>query len=365
MVPYRPQEILVQEQSWQDSVTREIIQNLPGVPVSTIENIDARTLDPENISHPRLRSRDSLVLMRYPGRFLKRCQGAGAEICCNYYTVSYGWNCHFGCTYCILQTYFGHEAMVICTNVEEMISEIKETLEHFPDRKFRIGTGELADSLALDLITGFSSRLVPFFASLSNGFLELKTKSDQISNLEDLDHRGHTVISWSMNSKHICCTEEPGAPDLEARLAAAVKCQRWGYKVGIHFDPLVYYEGWETGYMEAVKIISRAIDPGKLAWVSLGGLRFPPHLRELVQKVFPDSRIPYGEFVPGHHGKLRYFRPIREEMYRKMHSWIQEALPQALIYLCMESRAVWENSFGYSPLNTLQLGAQLDKAAGI
>ena len=36
----------------------------------------------------------------------------------------------------------------------------------FIDRQFRIGTGELADSLALDPLTGLSRELVPFFAAL-------------------------------------------------------------------------------------------------------------------------------------------------------------------------------------------------------
>jgi len=143
-------------------------------------------------------------------------------------------------------------------------------------------------------------------------------------------------------------------------LAAAVQCEKWGYKLGFHFDPLVYSEDWEDEYRESVREIFRAVNPGSIAWVSLGALRFPPHLRELVHKRFPKSRVTCGEFVPGHHGKDRYFRPIREEMYRKMHSWIQTEAPGVLIYLCMENRAVWEQSFGQEPPDASQLSDQLD-----
>ncbi len=359
MISYRPGRILVQEQSWEDRATREILEKLPGVPVQTIRDASSWLSKRPDASPAESGAVPTLILMRYPGRFLRPCQGSGAEICCGLWIVSYAWNCFLDCSYCILQSYLGHPAMAVCTNMDDLAFEIKDTLGRFPKRFFRVGTGELADSLLLDDITGYSKKLAPLFASLPNGILELKTKSDCIRNLEGLDHRGRTVVSWSMNSKAVCRAEEMNAPTFEERLAAAVQCQQWGYWLGFHFDPLIYYQGWESGYREAVREIFAAVDPERVAWVSLGALRFPPHLREIIRKRFPNSMAPYGEFVPGHHGKLRYFRPIREEMYRKMRSWIQETAPGVLVYLCMESRFVWERSFGASPSC---LGAVLDAA---
>ncbi len=351
MDPYYPELVLIQDQSWQDEATHEILDRLPpGIEINTISKVDADSY-----------CRNTLILVHHPGKFLKNCQGSGAEICCGYYIASYAWNCHLDCTYCVLRSYLNSEALLICTNIEELLEEIRGTLEKSPDRTFRIGTGELADSLALDHITCYSRRIVPFFASLINGILELKTKSDQIDNLKDLDHGGHTVVSWTMNSKRICRNEESKAATFEERLAAARQCGEWGYKLGFHFDPLIYYEEWELEYREAVKKIFESVDPGSIAWVSLGALRFTPHLRDQVRRRFPESRIPYGEFIPGHHGKLRYFRPIREEMYRKMKSWIQAEAPDVFVYLCMESRIVWNRSFGEAPLDALDLSEQMDR----
>jgi len=353
MIPYSPKLVLVQAQSWQDPVTREILGRLPGVETRTIEDKDIRAF-----------GRDTLVLMRYPGKFLRICQGSGAEICCNYFVVSYAWNCHLECSYCVLQSYLDSEALVVCTNFEDLLQDIKVTLQEHPNRAFRIGTGELADSLALDPITGFSRKIVPFFASLPNAVLELKTKSNQISNLKDLDHGGRTIVSWSMNSRRICRAEESKAATLEERLAAAVQCQEWGYKIGFHFDPIFHYEGWDADYKEVIHEILSAVNPQSIAWISLGALRFTPHLREMAHKRHPESKAPYGEFVPGHHGKLRSFRPVREEIYRKMKSFIQEKAPQAPVYLCMESRVVWERSFGSSPRSSAHLNEQLWRSVG-
>jgi spore photoproduct lyase len=358
MEPYRPKKILVQEQSWQYPATREILERLSGIPTETVRDADPRVSGAAGFPIAGANSGDTLILMPYPGRFVKNCQGSGAEICCGYLIVSYAWNCHLECSYCVLQSYLSNEAMLVCTNIDQLVAEVKETLGR-TRRVLRIGTGELADSLALDSVTHYSRRLIPAFASQPNGILELKTKTDQIANLENLDHRGRTVVSWSMNSRRVCETEERKAATFDERLAAAVRCQGWGYRLGFHFDPLIHYEGWEGEYREAVQEIFRAVDPDRVAWISLGALRFPPHLRELIQKRFPESRIPYGEFVPGHHGKLRYFRPIREEMYRKMEGWIRAAAPEVFVYLCMESGAVWERSFGRRPRNTASLSELL------
>ncbi len=359
MTAYLPERVLVQEQSWRDPATHEILSRLPGVPTFTVRDLDPRSAERAVDLEALLRSRDTLVLARHAGRFVKKCQGAGAEICCNTLIASYAWNCHLGCTYCVLQSYLNNEALVVCTNIDDLLAELRETLGSSPDRVLRIGTGELADSLALDPITHYSKRIVPLFASHTNGILELKTKSDEIANLEGLDHRGRTVVSWSMNSSRVCRAEERNAPTLEKRLAAALQCRQWGYRLGFHFDPMIYYEGWESDYREAVKAIFRAVDPRAVAWVSLGALRFTPHLRELIRRRFPQSGIPYGEFVPGHHGKLRYFRPIREEMYRKMRFWIREEAPEVFVYLCMESAVVWERSFGERPRDSEDLEQRL------
>ncbi len=179
------------------------------------------------------------------------------------------------CTYCILRSYLNNEALVVCTNFEDLLWEVGETLRQNPARTFRIGTGELADSLALDHITCFSRKMVPFFASLPNAILELKTKSDQISNLKDLDHGGRTIISWSMNSKRICCTEEFKTATFEERIEAALQCQKWGYKLGFHFDPIIYYEGWEGEYREAIREIFSVIDPGSCGVDQPGRSSFP------------------------------------------------------------------------------------------
>jgi spore photoproduct lyase len=43
---------------------------------------------------------------------------------------------------------------------------------------------------------------------------------------------------------------------------------------------------------------------------------------------------------------MRYFKPIRVEMYRKALSWIRAVAPRVPVYLCMEKPEVWFRVFG-------------------
>jgi spore photoproduct lyase len=337
-----------------------MIGRLPGVPVVTVPTADGVLARMKLESDLWARGKRSMVLARHRGPFMNPCPGDGAEMCCNYVVVNFASNCPMGCTYCVLQTFLENPAVVVFTNIEDLTAEVGGTLAGSPQRVFRIGAGDLSDSLALDHITHYSRRLVPLFARSRSGVLELKTKSDNIANLAGLDHGGRTVVSWSVNSKRVIESEELRTATLEQRVAAARQCEEWGYRLGFHFDPLIHYTGWEADYEEAVKEIFLAVDPVAVAWISLGGLRFTRRLRDAVRSRFPRSRITYGEFVPGNHGKWRYFRPIREEMYARMVSYIRRYAPGVFIYLCMESRAAWQNSMDLIPQDACALSNLMD-----
>jgi spore photoproduct lyase len=81
----------------------------------------------------------------------------------------------------------------------------------------------------------------------------------------------------------------------------------------------------------------------------MGSLRFPPALKEVVRERFPRNRLMYAELVPGADGKLRYFKPIRIEMYTKMLTWMQRHTAETGLYLCMESQEIWHKVFGHAP----------------
>jgi len=86
-------------------------------------------------------------------------------------------------------------------------------------------------------------------------------------------------------------------------------------------------------------------------------------LKQVIQERFSTSGIVYHEFIPGLDGKMRYFKPIRMNIYKKIVERIKAAAPDVCIYFCMEDDEVWENSLGFAPLNAGGLPEMLDTAA--
>jgi spore photoproduct lyase len=122
---------------------------------------------------------------------------------------------------------------------------------------------------------------------------------------------------------------------------------------------MIEYPGWEQDYAGLVEQMFAAVDWRRVAWLSMGVLRTTPELKRTMRQRFPASRLATGEQVFCPDGKLRYFQPLRVAMYRKMLAWIRGAAPTVKVYLCMESREVWQQVFGFAPSCEKELGKQM------
>ncbi|MDR0477164.1 MAG: DNA photolyase [Desulfobulbaceae bacterium] len=303
-----------------------------------------------------------LALRRYKGRFFKPCPGTKEYRCCGYHVLATGFNCPMDCVYCILQSYLNQPWLSVFINTSDLLAELSAVLAS--GKPMRVGSGEFTDSLALDRITHLSRILVPLFARHDNAVLELKTKSAVVDNLADLEHNGHTTIAWSLNSPEVMRRQELRAATLAERLAAARKCADWGYRLAFHFDPLIFYPGWQEGYRHTIAALFNAVPAAAIAWISLGALRFPPPLKEIALSRFPQTAIYRHEFIDGLDGIRRYFRPHRVELYQFIYQELQRFVsPDTCVYFCMESDEIWREVMGFSPEERGGLAAMLDRAA--
>ena len=157
-------------------------------------------------------------------------------------------------SYCFLQDFLQNNPLLVAyVNVEDLLEELDQAFTTHPDRVFRIGTGELTDSLALDTVIPYSQYLIPFFNQKKNAVLELKTKSDRVENLLNQNSSRNVIVSWSLNPQTIIDHEEKGTPGLQQRLEAARLCGNKGYKIGIHLDPIIIFPGWEKAYHDLIE----------------------------------------------------------------------------------------------------------------
>ncbi|MBI4456345.1 MAG: hypothetical protein HY644_10645 [Acidobacteria bacterium] len=361
MKQYQPERIYVDPAVTDEPVTQYTLRQVPGIPVVYFQSREQ--LAELYASDTTLtEGKKQLVLTRHPGKFLKGCQGCtSSRVHCNYFTVTYATNCHLECTYCILQAYLNNPFMRVYVNVTDLLEELDAVFSQNPQGIYRVGTGELSDSLGLDHLTGISRWLIPFFGGRKNAVLELKTKTDNVANLLDMPANRNSVISWSINTATISSREEWKTATLEEKFEAARRCADHGYPLAFHFDPLVRYDNWEADYRALVDSVFDRFDPEQIAWLSLGALRFHKELRDVIRWRFPRSEILNGEIVRGTDSKYQYFKPIRVEMYARMLEWIRQHSSSTTVYLCMESQDVYRNVFNWTPSLRGDLGKYMDQ----
>lgn len=361
MQPFIPQMIYIDQRVVNSKLTERVLRHFPNTPHEIVTELETLRR-PE----PMTQAKKKLLITRYDGQALKACQGMGDYVCCNYLTISLVSNCHLECSYCILQDYLKNNPIItFFANVDEILDQVQAVTSRHPEKFYRIGTGELSDSLALDPITGFSESLVSFAARQKNVLIELKTKSNQVDQLLELDHDGKTVISWSVNPPAYIAEEEHKCSSLNQRLEAAQKCVAAGYKVGFHMDPLMAFPDWQSSYSQLIEIISEHVKPENMAWISLGSLRFTPGLKNIATERFPKSRLYTGELYPSADGKTRYLRSIRQELYQFVREKIETHFPKVPHYLCMETNDVWDKSYGFIPQNRQELEQRLTARFGV
>jgi spore photoproduct lyase len=271
--------------------------------------------------------------------FLKPCPCTKEHLSCGYWIFNLGFGCPYDCSYCFLQQYTNFPGIILPANLEDFFEKFDNFIKKLT-KPIRIGTGEFCDSLALDHLTEYSKRLIPYFAN-KNIFFELKTKSANIANLATIRPPKNIVISWSLNPAEIIESEEKATANLEERLDAAVKLQNIGYRIAFHFDPIIHLSGWQNLYRDLIDKIYTKINP-PFSWISLGTLRSHRELKTIVELRFPKSSIFYGELFLGEDKKLRYPLFLRKEIYTHMIKWIRNYDLKTPVYLCMENKEIWD-----------------------
>ncbi|MFA5337632.1 MAG: spore photoproduct lyase family protein [Candidatus Omnitrophota bacterium] len=333
---FKPSKIIVEKEVKNSYLVRNFSEKFPDVKIQEI-NRYSDYLDNNKFHISKLKE-PIVFLIKEKWDFLKPCPCTKVHLSCGYWVLNLGFGCPFDCSYCFLQCYTNFPGIILPANIEDFFTEF-DALEKKLKKPIRIGTGEFCDSLALDEITEYSTKLIPYFKD-KNVFFELKTKSNKISNLLKITPSQNIVISWSLNPPSIIEREEIATASLTERLNAAKKLQQKGYNIAFHFDPIFYSERWKQIYRQAIDDLYSHLKP-PFAWISLGTLRSHRRLKAINEARFPKSNIFYGELFVGEDKKLRYPSFLRREIYENMVQWIKGYDKQSPIYLCMEDKDMW------------------------
>lgn len=294
-------------------------------------------------------SKRNLFVTPFKGQFFKRCPGATQKktlSCCNYYVLNLGSQCNMNCSYCYLQSYLNSPVMKIYSNIDQALEELDAIAREQGSMPFRVGTGEVIDSLSLDPLTQYSRELIAFFKKYPQWKLEFKTKSNLVDQFLSEDHSENVIVSWSINADIITQREEHLTASLNERLMAARKCADHGFPVAFHIDPMIYHENWELNYADVVNRITALFKPEEVHIISIGTLRFQPEQKQMMRERFGfSSLVMSGELFPSEGGKMRYDSVLRGQMYKHVYTTFKNHNPNWNIFLCMETPETWISSF--------------------
>ena len=329
--PFSPKTVYI-ETAVKNSALAQRVRTL--FPNATFHETDGKT----PVGSPHFSNRlDTLLIHREKYDFLKPCPCSCGSAGCGYNLVNLGFGCRFECEYCFLQQYQNLHAVLLPANIDEFLGKIDETsFRTGPFDRPRIGSGEFTDSLVFDDITQYSAQLVPFFRARPHLQFEFKTKSVNIGGLLAAGGSENIVAAWSVNAAPITNNAEHFTPGLTARLQAACEAARAGYRLGFHFDPVVIYEGYQQDYARTVAEMADTLPHDKIAWISVGTLRFSRELKKAIETRFVQNTILDGEFLLDFDGKMRYAATQRIEAYQFLVPLLRRTFPKAHVYLCME-----------------------------
>ncbi len=163
------------------------------------------------------------------------------------------------------------------------------------------------------------------------------TKSANITALKSFEPLPNVVVSFSLSPERALKMYDRSTPSLKARLGAIKYYNDRGFKIGLHLDPIIFEEQFEANYTKLIIDILNHVNEDQIEYLSVGVVRFSKDVYREVKQNYPESDLWVGEFVKSFDGKVRYQRPHRLYMLKKVKEiCVSKGIKASKVYLCME-----------------------------
>lgn len=251
-----------------------------------------------------------------------------------------GWGCFHKCQYCQRG-----QVSTIMLDVEEWLAHVDQLLADNPWQKairFDVET----DCLILEPEYGICRDLVEHFARLDDRYLILFSKSDNVDFLLNLEHRGHTIMLWTLSTPTVSRRIEIDTATTEERIEAARKCQAAGYPVRFKFKPIVPVMNWRQEATAMLEMLFAAVKPDNLSMEMLF-FRSVDELKSMFdQELFDPEFIRLMERHEAEQGVPDEYKSIPEAfriaVYEHYAAEAKRLSPGTPLSLCAEGAVVWE-----------------------
>ncbi len=344
---FDPDKIIITKGSYQTKLQRSLTKAICSIypKAGIIEKLDLPhnriQLDSSDPLELHYAGKKTLVLGIHKSAL--RYSDEDGNTCPNYWHFSpYGF-CPYDCQYCYLAGTPGVKyspAVKIFLNLPEILNQISR-VDSKLDKTTSFYLGKLQDGLALDPITGYSRMMIPFFARQRYARLILLTKSVNVENLLDLDHKQHAILSWSLNPSEVSSTFERNVPLPSERVAAMQKCADAGYPIRAVIMPVIPVESWQNIYASFIENLLMSVP---LERITLGQICSYSAALKLTERKLGRTNLISNrlEKVKSNDGRVRFPLKLRIEVYKYLIDIIKKLKPQLHIGLCMEEHRIFE-----------------------
>jgi len=233
-------------------------------------------------------------------------------------------NCIYDCQYCYLKGAFKNDIPVFFVNYEDMKTQINQTLKkHDINETVRFYSSDYSDNLATNQFTQFCEYFIPFFDTLPNVKMEIRTKSINIAPLLQLTPSKNTEIAFSLNPAEIIQKYELRTPKLDMRLSAINTLLDAGWQVGIRFIPLLEVENYREIYTQFLEKVTREVEFSRISSVFIGGLLYTKKDYSKMLQKSPYLDILY-TLEKGSDGFVREKKEVRDWFYGLFDKYITQ-----------------------------------------
>ena len=179
------------------------------------------------------------------------------------------WGCPHKCFYCSCTG-----VMTAMANLDQYRRKVQELVEKNPWELCWLYDDD-AEGLALEPEYGGMKMLAEYFGTTPDRYLTVHTKSANVDFLRDLDHRGHTIMTWSLTGPTQSTLMEGRTGTTLERIEAAAKVQAWGYTPRFKFKPIVPVVNWREELAEMIRVVFERTRPDNITLFTLAWMGYP------------------------------------------------------------------------------------------
>lgn len=277
--------------------------------------------------------------------FEKRPEWNASLVCWSLHDIHSAWGCVHRCAYCQRGSVY-----VINLNLEEYVERVDRLLEENPWQK-TIRYDVEQDVLAIEPEYGACELLVNHFARKDDRYLILFSKSANVDHLLSLDHRGKTIMLWTLCTRTVSRRYEAKTGSMEQRIEAAVECREAGYPVRFKCKPVIPIRGWREETTEMLEMLYSRVQPENLSiemvfFDSVAEMDATLGLKNLDPEFVEAAREAEARYAGAWRTDLEGQKPfpfeVKEAVYRHLIGESRRLSPETPVTLCAETQRMWD-----------------------